>query len=74
MNREPDFAQTVVRIDQAPDDPICARLSIGGTLGGGIYCTYRYGPGGGKLADLRELLTLVLVALEGGGSGPHEQS
>jgi hypothetical protein len=58
-----DFAQTIVRIDQAPDDPICARLSIGGALGSGVYCTYRYGPGGGTLGELKELLRLVLESL-----------
>jgi len=59
----PDFSQTIVRIDQAPNDPICARLSIGGTLGSAIYCTYRYGPGGGKMEEFKELLRLVLRSL-----------
>jgi hypothetical protein len=59
----PDSSQTIVRIERAPDDPICARLSIGGVLGSGIYCTYRYGPGGGKVAELKELLRLVLESL-----------
>jgi len=61
---EADLENTVVRIEAAPDDPICARLSIGGVLGNALYCTYRYGPRGGTPGELCEILRVVSRVLE----------
>jgi hypothetical protein len=47
-----------VTVRKAPDDPTCTRVSVGGTMKIGYYCTYR-----GSVQDSIECLENALTAM-----------
>ena len=48
-----------VHITRAPADPVCPRISVGGNLNTGFYCTFR-----GSGADCIKALKEALHAME----------
>lgn len=48
-----------IEVRKAPDDPACTRVSVGGNVKIGYYCTYH-----GTVDDSIDCLELALVALK----------
>ena len=48
-----------IKIIKEPDDPLCTRVSIGGSEEvGGYYCTYR-----GDIAEVKRIINLIAQEL-----------
>lgn len=61
-----------VTITRAPADPVCPRISVGGNLEIGFYCTFR-GKGSDCIKALREALHAMEAAKDKLDTLPPDQ-